>query len=71
MRRSGPGELAEVGRREQQELGRRVAQRHPRLFHHKTRRPLRMAFYSSSWSRAVGSKTAFEAGLTLELNRHV
>ena len=62
---AGPGELAETGRREQRELGQRVARRYRRLFHNTSPRP--PSFYSSSSSRAVDSRRNFQRGLEAEL----
>ena len=59
--------MADAGRREQQDLGRRAARRHPSLFGADPT----VAFYTSSSSRAVDSLRSFRRALGAELGRNL
>ena len=59
--------MADSGLREQYDLGRRTARRHPDLF----RADPHLAFFTSSSSRAVDSLRSFQLGLAAELDRNV
>jgi len=67
---TGPGQLADSGRREHRDFGRRVAQLHPGLFDRQLPPP-RLAYLTSSSSRAADSQRSFEQGLWQELGWNV
>ena len=64
MAAAGAGELADAGRREQQDLGRRVARRYRRLFNANAT----VTFFSSSSSRAADSLRSFRRALAAEID---
>jgi len=67
---TGPGQLADTGRREHRDFGRRVAQLHPGLFDGHLP-PSSLAYFTSSSPRAVDSQRSFEQGLWQELGSNV